>query len=155
VSDDPKREGELPAQGIDAPSRRGLALGLLVGFVILHVATPLSYYASDDVYDERFAWRMFSQVREQQCSIDARETVNGVVRPIPMGAVLPAPWVSLLARNRPAVLRRFLEWRCASEAQPTDVRLASTCRTVTQELLPTVQRSLTCATHVYAETTDE
>jgi hypothetical protein len=155
VSGDPIREGELPAQGIDRPARRPYAIALLVCFVLLHVATPLSYYASDDVYDERFAWRMFSQVREQQCSIDARETVSGFVRPIALQSVLPAPWVALLARNRPAVMRRFLDWRCASDAHPTDVRLATTCRTVTREALPTVHRTLTCATHAYEETTDE
>ena len=146
---------ELPPQGIDTPRMRTLALVLLAGWLLLHIATPLSYYLSEDVYDERFAWRMFSAVRVQECSLGATETVDGMPRAIPLQSVLPAPWVSLLQRNRPAVLRRFLDWRCASEAHPSEVQLTHTCRSVTGEALPAVHRTEACADHAYRETTDE
>lgn len=155
MNDEPAAPGEIAPSGIDTGPRRALGLGLFAVWLLLHVATPLSYYVSDDVYDERFAWRMFSAVRVQQCSVDARETVEGVERVIPLQSVIPAPWVSLLQRNRPAVLRRFLEFRCASDAHPSDVRLTHVCRSVTSEALPAVHRSLHCDDRHYEETTDE
>lgn len=148
--------GELPPQGIDAgPRARTLGLALLAGWLLLHVSVPLSYYLSSDVYDERFAWRMFSAVRVQECGLDARETIDGMERPIGLQSVLPAPWVSLLQRNRPAVLRRFLEWRCASDVHPTEVRLTHTCRSVAGAALPAVHRTLHCADRSLEESTDE
>lgn len=156
VSEDERAPGELPPQGIDTgPRARTLGLALLAGWLLLHVSVPLSYYLSSDVYDERFAWRMFSAVRVQECALDARETIAGVERPIALQSVLPAPWVSLLQRNRPAVLRRFLEWRCASDVAPSRVRLTHTCRSASGDALPAVHRTLQCAEHAYEETTDE
>lgn len=147
--------GEIPPQGLDVPRRRNLAIAVFAGWALLQVATPLSYYLGDDVYDERFAWRMFSAVRVQHCSVDARETVGGLTRPIPVAEILPAPWISLLQRNRPAVIRRFLAFRCASDAHPTEVVLTHACRSVTDEALPSVRRSLRCEDATYEESTGE
>lgn len=147
--------GEIPATGLDVPRRRTAALALFAGWLLLHVATPLSYYLGDDVYDERFAWRMFSAVRVQQCTVDARETVEGSERRIPMSEILPAPWISLIQRNRPAVIRRFLAFRCASDVHPSEVSITHACRAVTGDALPRVHRSMRCDGATYAETTDE
>ncbi len=153
---DGQGEGEMAPTGIDARPRTTVALAVLAGWLVLHVATPLSYYLSSDVYDERFAWRMFSAVRVQQCAVEARETIgDGAPRPIPVASVLPAPWISLLQRNRPAVIARFLAFRCASDAHPTEVRLTHTCRSVAGETLPAVHRTMRCADRGYEETTDE
>lgn len=148
--------GEISATGVDAgPRARTIGLVFLGLWLLLHVSVPLSYYLSSDIYDERFAWRMFSAVRVQQCALDARETQGERSQPIALQSVLPAPWVALLQRNRPAVLRRFLDWRCASDAHPSEVQLTHTCRSVTGEALPAVHRTLHCAEHRYEETTDE
>jgi hypothetical protein len=148
--------GELAPSGIDAgPRARTIGLVVLAGWLLLHVSLPLSYYVSDDIYDERFAWRMFSAVRVQECTLGAQETVGGIARPIPMSSVLPAPWIALLQRNRPAVIHRFLDWRCRSEAQPSEVTLTHTCRSVTGDMLPAHHRSLDCASHTFEESTDE
>lgn len=155
VNDEVRVKGELAPQGVDAPRARTLALVLMAGWLLLHVSVPASYYLSDDVYDERFAWRMFSAVRVQQCSLGATETVDGRARPIALQSVLPAPWVALLQRNRPAVIHRFLDWRCLSDTRPSDVSLTHTCQSVTGEMLPAVHHSLECAGHVYQESTDE
>lgn len=155
MNDETAARGEIAPSGIDARPRT-VGLVLLACWLLLHVSVPLSYYLSSDIYDERFAWRMFSAVRVQECSLDARETTaSGSVRPIALQSVLPAPWVALLQRNRPAVLRRFLDWRCASDAEPAEVQLTHTCRSVTGDALPAVHRTLHCADHAYTESTDE
>lgn len=151
-ADDPQ---ELPPTGLDTPKNRRIALGLFAGWMLLQVATPLSYYLSDDVYDERFAWRMFSAVRVQDCDVDAREVVSGHERTIDLQTVLPAPWVSLIGRNRPAVLRRFLSFRCASDAHPSEVRLTHRCRSAAGEPLPALHRTMTCDGLHFEESSDE
>ena len=156
MSDEPSRSGEIEASGIDAlPRSRVIGLLLLSGWLALQVWTPLSYYLSGDIYDERFAWRMFSAVRVQQCSLDARETVNGTEQPIALQSVLPAPWVSLLQRDRPAVVAHFLAWRCASDAHPDTVQLTHACQSVSGDALPAEHHTIDCATHPQAESTDE
>lgn len=124
-----------------SPAERSRAGWWLAGFVALQALIPLRYYLGDDLYDERFAWRMFSQVRVQECSAEASE--DG--RAISPYAVLPAPWVSLLSRNRPAVIGRFLAWRCAAEGARERVRVTTTCRDVTNEPLPPIVRERDCA----------
>lgn len=124
-----------------SPAERSRAGWWLAGFVALQALIPLRYYLGDDLYDERFAWRMFSQVRVQECSAEASE--DG--RAISPYAVLPAPWVSLLSRNRPAVIGRFLAWRCAAEGARERVRVTTTCRDVTGEPLPPIVRERDCA----------
>jgi hypothetical protein len=146
VNGDSPNPSELAPTGIDAlPSARIIGLVVLALWLALHVYAPLSYYLSDDVYDERFAWRMFSAVRVQDCSVDARETVSGSERPIALQSVLPAPWVSLLQRDRPAVVTRFLTWRCASEAHPDSVSVVHACRSASGDALPPEHHVITCS----------
>ncbi len=152
VSEEPS---ELPPTGIEVPAQRPIARGLFVGWMIVQLAIPLTYYLSDDVYDERFAWRMFSAVRVQDCDVDARETVAGGERTIDLQTVLPAPWVALIGRNRPAVLRRFLTYRCGSEAHPSSVVLTHRCRSASGQPLPALHRTMTCEGLQLDETNDE
>jgi hypothetical protein len=147
-----------PKGALDAPptgaartmQRAGLAL-----WIVVMIAVPLRYYVGGDTYDERFSWRMFSAVRVQECAIDAREVVCGREQTITLMESLPAPWVALLQRNRPAVLRRFLRWRCASDAQPSEVRLTHTCRDASGDALPPIRRVMDCSTHTIEETSGE
>lgn len=134
---------------------RVVALVSLAVWVLIMIAVPVRYYAGGDVYDERFSWRMFSAVRVQECALSAREVVDARERPIALMEVLPAPWVSLLERNRPAVLRRFLSWRCASAARPSEVRLTHTCQDASGDALPPLHRVMDCETHVVEETGGE
>ena len=149
---------DVPQGALNAPpagNDRIVALLALGVWIAIMVAVPLRYYAGGDVYDERFSWRMFSAVRVQQCSLSAREVVDGRERPISLMEVLPAPWVSLLERNRPAVLRRFLTWRCASEAQPSEVRLTHTCQDASGDPLPPLERAMDCETRALEESGGE
>ncbi len=116
-------------------------------WVVAHAAIPLRYYLGDDEYDERFAWRMFSAVRVQSCEVAITELRGATRTPLPIMQHLPAPWASLLERNRPAVIDRFLTWRCAeAEVAPDEVRVTSSCTSVGGERLPARVRVVTCAT---------
>ena len=145
-----------PPGALDAPptgQTRVLWLAGIALWAALMVAVPLRYYLGDDLYDERFSWRMFSAVRVQECDLDAREVVSGSERAISLYEVLPAPWVSLLERNRPAVLRRFMAWRCASDAAPSEVRLTHTCQDASGDPLPPLRRTMDCETRRIEEGT--
>ncbi len=131
----------------DGPTRTraGWALGLVT---LISIAIPLRYYLGDDLYDERFAWRMFSQVRVQECSAEVTEDGHALTvlgRDPRAPGILPAPWHSLLQRNRPAVVNRFLRWRCAAEGERSEVRVTTRCRDVNHELLPPIVREMDCA----------
>ena len=133
--------------GPDAPQRL-LAVRILAGvWVAFLVLVPLRYYLlpGHDPYDERFAWRMFSAVRVQQCQTVVEETRFGEeTRPINLQTSLPAPWISLLQRNRPAVIESFLNFRCESSMQPTRVSVRSQCTDVSGNDLPAIRREITC-----------
>lgn len=118
----------------------------LVGtlWVLVMLAIPLGYYLPGaDLYDERFAWRMFSGVRVQSCELRVSE-VRGGERPIPLAEVLPAPWIELLKRNRPAVVERFLRWRCEQHDDTTRVRFLNECRDATGAPVPAIDRTIDC-----------
>lgn len=144
---------------IDAPvppARRALVGGGIALFVVLQLAIPLRYYLGDDLYDERFAWRMFSRVRVQECTASVTEdgraiTVLGESPARP--GILPLPWFELIKRNRPAVIERFLSWRCdAGESAPERVRVTTVCRDTEGTELPPQFREMACASH---EITDD
>lgn len=140
-----------PSADLDPPpdgptrTRAGWTLAL---FALVSIAIPLRYYLGDDLYDERFAWRMFSRVRVQECSAEVTEDGAPLVvlgRDPSAPGILPAPWHSLLQRNRPAVVRRFLRWRCAAEGERDVVEVTTRCRDTSAELLPPIVRAIDCA----------
>ena len=151
-----------PRSFVDAPlagTTQRAALAVLCVWTIIQLAIPLRYYLGDDLYDERFAWRMFSAVRVQECEIAVAETRDGREVALQPMTFLPAPWVGLLERSRPAVVRGFLDWRCegldASAADAPDVvSVRSSCVDATGDPIPSVVRALTCEGRQYEERTD-
>lgn len=147
---------DVPSE-IDAPPdarTRGVGGWVIAAFFVIQLLIPLRYYFGSDLYDERFAWRMFSRVRVQECSAEvtedgARLTVLGSGPREP--GILPAPWHSLLSRNRPAVVRRFLSWRCEAEGERATVRVTTICRDTSGTPLPPIVRELNCASGTFTE----
>lgn len=116
----------------------------IAGFLTLQVAAPLHYYLGNRGDDERFAWRMFSSRRMLRCRIrvvDVRDNGEGgsTRRSAPMKRELHQSWITLLKRNRPAVVEAYLAHRCRQdgvlraeyirECRQTDGRMLTPSRT--------------------------
>lgn len=124
------------------PSRASQAW--IVVFLLAQCVIPLRYYFSDDPFDERFAWRMFSGMRVTRCQASAFETSReGRFRSIPLagrmapagaqvepiyGTIHPA-WEQLIERGRRPVIDRFLEFQCDRRDSPR-ITLVNRCRTL-------------------------
>ncbi len=136
-----------PERGLLVPEPRGAARrGWTVAglaWLALMLVIPLRYYLGDDLYDERFAWRMFSAVRVQTCAVQVTEDRGEGPQRLALMEVLPAPWTALLERHRPAVVARFLAWRCEVPGMQS-VSMTSVCRDAAGQPLPAVERTRTC-----------
>lgn len=115
----------------------------IAAFAALQLVIPLRYYWSEDKYDERFAWRMFSGVRMQECAVQVIEHRGDVGTELDLDRLLHVSWQTTFKRNREAVIWKFLEERCEQEGV-TKVRQISRCARVDGTALPTVERSRTC-----------
>ena len=137
------REVIVPEPPAGSPWRRAIPIAGAL-WIVLHLLIPQRYYgASADVYDERFAWRMFSSVRVRECSVTVTETRAGDRRQVALMRELPAPWVALLERNRPAVVERFLRWRCGIDGT-SEVAFHNACRDATGDTLAPIDLAMTC-----------
>lgn len=133
-------------EGEGRPRRRARAFFL--AFLALQMIVPLTYYLRDDPYDERFAWRMFSNVRMHSCqtSVSERVATNDSVetRPVALYSTVEIHWTGLLRRNRIDVIKGFLEWRCEEEGA-LEVNLVNRCRTPAREELTPQRYTRDCA----------
>ena len=86
-----------------APTRRpglGTRIGIVL-FLLIQMLLPLRYYTiSDNPYDERFAWRMFSPIRMLSC--DPQFRLDG--ERLQLETEFHTAWITLLKRGRPAVV---------------------------------------------------
>lgn len=144
--------GAADAAGVKAPPiveppQGKVATWLAIAFgagLLVQALIPLRYYFGSDPYDERFAWRMFSNVRVYRCDLGAFETRSGYERPVSLMQTIHVGWGSLLRRNRPAVMDAYLEWRCEQEGV-TAARLLNRCVSPAGEAVPDVVRRIDCA----------
>ncbi len=94
------------------------------------ILLPLRYYVGDDLFDERFAWRMFSPIRVTGCGVSWFEVQDGVRTPVQPATEIPVPWASLMRRARQPVIVGYARHRCermrGQVAEP-DLRAAVTC----------------------------
>lgn len=141
---DPPSPADVPPVASAVRARR-IANAFIALFLAYQVATPLSYYAGERVYDERFGWRMFSTVRLQQCELRMEEIPadNGTARPVALGGTLHVAWINLLKRGWPRVIERYLGNHCAHE-KVAEVRLERRCRTTDGTELPPERFALAC-----------
>lgn len=102
------------------------ASAFIAVFLASQVLLPLRYYAGDDEFDERFAWRMFSPIRMTVCEV---EWTEGDV-PRPPDAEVQVAWVALMRRARRSVLVAYARARCADlrgRVREPDVRALVVC----------------------------
>ena len=103
---------------------------VIIAFISVQVALPLSYYLGTDSFDERFAWRMFSPVRMARCEVRIFDASNGEPERINLGRELHIVWINLLKRARPAVIEAAQERFCRQAAETSatpDIRMTLSC----------------------------
>lgn len=108
------------------PRLRAFAAWAVVVLVVAQSLIPLRYYTGDDAYDERFSWRMFSAVRVNRCNLAAYDEVEGRRTQVNLMQEIHVGWVTTMRRNREAVMRRYLSWRCETE-EIDGARLTNVC----------------------------
>jgi hypothetical protein len=144
------------------PSRRARAT--ISVFIVLwlawQVAVPLSYYAGDNVDDERFSWRMFSGVwlLQKSCTASVSEvrSQSGAalpdIRAISLERTLHSTWVNQLKKkNRPLVVEKVLRSRCESDASVTEVHYTRACSSAEDTRIPPVAMRFDCRNGTFVE----
>lgn len=82
----------------------------VLALLALQLILPLSYYLGGDKRDERFAWRMFSPVRNQRCSV---QFLNGdSSRPLKLSDKFHTAWIGLAQRGRRQVIEAMATHLC-------------------------------------------
>lgn len=119
------------AEGAPSGAGHHLARNALLWLVLLvQIALPTSYYLwRADREDERFAWRMFSEIRFRACTVEVSERRASGERPVVLSEALHASWIGALRRGRERVIERFLASRCAGTGV-TASSLVRSCREV-------------------------
>ena len=95
-------------------SKERLLLWLVLLFFGVQLYLPLSYYWQDEVYDERFAWRMFSPVRMTSC--DFRLWHGETLTPIKLSKSYHVVWINLAKRARLSVVNAIIGDMCESHS---------------------------------------
>jgi hypothetical protein len=93
--------------------------------VLVQGLLPLRYYLSNDRYDERFSWRMFSSYRMARCQVDYRDGDQ----PLVLEESFHSAWITLLKRGRSDVVEAVGRRACATHPG-ADLRLDMRCRLV-------------------------
>lgn len=100
--------------------RATLAAGL---YLLLQLAIPLGYYTvRQDPADERFSWRMFSDVHMMRCEL--RLSAGPQAIPVDLERRFHAAWIELAQRGRRSVIEAMARRVC--ESRPP-VALELTC----------------------------
>lgn len=103
---------------------------LIHAFLAFHLLVPLHYYTcNNDPQDERFAWRMFSSTRMNQCS----GTIHVDGSPIPnarLSQYFPvAVYRNMISRGRQGALEEMSERLChLREDNPQSIQWELQCR---------------------------
>ena len=140
---------------------RAIISVFIVVYFVWQLALPITYYLGDDVNDERFSWRMFSAIWHfhHTCTVSVMEIesvlVPGpgntpLVRQLDLDRTVHQAWITLLNRNQPLVVEKFLQTRCQSDQRVAEVQYSRRCPEAGESRIPSVARRLTCGTRVIA-----
>lgn len=145
------QDDQVSVEHENSPPRQLLVNCFIAAFLLVQILVPLSYYTGDRGNDERFAWRMFSTVRQQLLSQRASSVVvepadsNGMAwRVTLVDQLVSEPWVEFIEQDQRIVVDRFLEWRC-KRGDSGEVRLEVKRWNADGHSLPTVRHSIDCA----------
>jgi hypothetical protein len=133
---------------------RTIASIFIVSYLVWQFALPVSYYLSDDDSDERFAWRMFSSLSyfQKGCEVVVSEWArgNGTRMGVnsPQKLDLQQSWSELLAKNRSAVVTKYLQLRCRASPLSSAVQFVQICPVPGGARAPYEEIWLNCRTGV-------
>ena len=122
-------------------------------WLAVQLVLPASYYFRGDPTEERFAWRMFSDIHAAQryCIVAVIETraagstTGPVVRDVDLALTIHGGWERHIQRYRRVVIDRFLRWRCASAPGVSAVEVRRTCPGELESRMPSSADRLSCA----------
>jgi hypothetical protein len=127
-----------------------------VAWLLGQLAIPASYHVGANASEERFAWRMFSDVwwHHKTCQLAVVETLDGpasgdgpVRRPVALERAFHVVWLRQLQR-RPAVVEKALRQRCEADPAVREVLFTRVCPGAPPSRLPPLRLRRTCATGV-------
>jgi hypothetical protein len=137
-----------PRTDLPSPARRRRLGALIAVYLLVQLGLPLRYYLSEARGDERFAWRMFSALRFQTCSLSLVERIRDGGREKSRTAdphrLVHDGWTRELEKDLPIVVDRFLARRCAADPRVVEVSLGRSCHGPDGALVPTEPRVLRC-----------
>lgn len=100
-----------PPQRSSAGGRRWRDHLIVLLFLSLQLGVPISYYLGDDVYDERFAWRMFSPIRMVKCDVRFSETPD-ITQAIRLDREIGETWINWMRRGHHRVIDGYARFHC-------------------------------------------
>jgi hypothetical protein len=153
--------GSRPAgvEPVHPPPRgrvRLLASAFIGAWLLVQLALPASYHLGANPSEERFAWRMFSDVwwYHKTCQLTLVETLDGppsgggpARRPVALEHAFHVVWLRQLQR-RPAVVEKALRQRCEADPAVREVAFTRVCPGAPPSRLPPLRLRRTCATGV-------
>jgi hypothetical protein len=96
-------------------------------FILLQFLIPLTYLSREDVADDRFTWRTFSEPGAPACETSASlETLDGRHEELALEKLIHRDWVDYVGRNRRIVVEAFLQKQCEAEGV-LEVELINRC----------------------------
>lgn len=124
---------------------------IIAVFLLLQLAIPLTYYSGVRENDERFAWRMFSTIRQRLLSqrassvvVEPADTNDTAWRVTPVDQLVSEPWVEFIEQDQRTVVDGFLKWRC-ERGGGGEVRLEVKRWNADGDSLPAVRHTIDCA----------
>lgn len=131
---------------------------LIIVYLVWQIALPLSYYAGfrEGIYDERFSWRMFSNVGLRECEVEVVEhrvhSHREFSRKLNLRGILYYGWISRMDKNVTGAQKKFLLRRCTEGPDSVrSVELIRSCKSVTGKALTPQRTVLDCRTVEFTE----
>lgn len=134
---------------------RGLVSGAVAAWLLVQLALPASYYVRGEASEERFAWRMFSDVwwyhKTCRISLVERLDIPGEAgersrRPVNLDREYHATWPRQIQRARRAVLEKVLRQRCDTDPAVASVVFTRACPQAPPGRLPALRVARDCRT---------
>jgi hypothetical protein len=132
---------------------RLLASTFIGAWLLGQLALPASYHLGANASEERFAWRMFSDVwwYHKTCQLTLVESLDGpppgggpARRPVALERAFHVMWLRQLQR-RPAVVEKALRQRCEADPAVREVVFTRVCPGAPTSRLPPLRVKRTCA----------